>query len=107
MNSNSSLNVDYLAELEGDTLSLYGSGALEALDKNWGMAAAGAVTTIIFKFVDFDEICKHFHKVRARFPSTHVSLKSKLNHPLHACNMDALGRHQKFFTVEPLPLPPF
>ena len=66
--------MDYLAELEGDTLSLYGPGALEALDKNWGMAAAGAVTTIVFKFVEYDEICKHFHKVRARFPSTHVSM---------------------------------
>lgn len=71
--SNSSLNVDYLAELDGDTLNLYGSGALEALDKNWGMGAAGSVTSIVFKFVDFEEISKHIHKVRARFPSVHVS----------------------------------
>ncbi len=67
------VNVDYLAELEGDTLSLYGPGALDALDKNWGMAAAGSVTTVTFKFIDFDEITKHMNKVRARFPSVNVS----------------------------------
>ena len=69
-------NVDYLSELEGDTLSLYGAGSLESLDKNWGMAAAGAVTTINFKFIDFDELIKHLHKIRARFPSVHVSVVS-------------------------------
>ena len=69
--SSSSLN--HLAELEGDTLSLYGSGALDAFDKTWGLQAAGAVTTVLFKFIDFDEIVRHLHKVRVRFPNVHVS----------------------------------
>lgn len=61
-----------VADLEEDTLNLYGPLALGAFDRNWGLQAAGAVTTILFKFIDFDEICKHLHKVRSRFPSTQV-----------------------------------
>ncbi|CAH1797225.1 unnamed protein product [Owenia fusiformis] len=71
--SRSGKNLCHLAELEGDTLNLYGTGSLEALDRNWGIQAAGAVTSVIFKFIDFDEIVKHLHKIRARFPSV-VSL---------------------------------
>ena len=69
------MNANFLSELEGDTLSLYGPGALDALDKNWGIQAAGAVNTIIFRFIDFDEIVKQLHKVRVRFPNVHVSDK--------------------------------
>lgn len=65
--------MSHLADLEGDKLSIYGPGALEALDKNWGIHAAGAVTTVVFKFIDFDLISKHLHKIRTRFPSVHVS----------------------------------
>ncbi len=74
VDSSSALNVDYLAELEGDTLSLYGPGALDALDKNWGISSAGNVTVVNFKFIDYDDIAKQLYKVRSRFPSVHVSL---------------------------------
>ena len=66
-------HLNHLAELEGDTLSLYGTGALDAFERTWGLQAAGAVTTVIFKFIDFEEIIRHLHKVRVRFPNTHVS----------------------------------
>jgi leucine-rich repeat-containing protein 49 len=69
---NKASNLNNLADLEGDTLTLYGPPSLEALDRNWGMQAAGAVTVIIFKFIDFDEICKHLQKIRTRFPATQV-----------------------------------
>lgn len=65
-------NLNMVAELEEDTLNLYGPLALGAFDRNWGLQAAGAVTTISFKFIDFDEICKQIHKIRSRFPSTQV-----------------------------------
>jgi leucine-rich repeat-containing protein 49 len=63
-----------VAELEDDRLSLYGPLAMGAFDRNWGLQAAGAVTTIIFQFIDFDHICKQIHKIRARFPATQVIL---------------------------------
>ena len=37
-------------------LNLYGSGAIPALDKNWGVQAASHVTTVSFKFIDFDQV---------------------------------------------------
>ena len=67
-------NLDYLSELEGDTLTLYGWGALDALDKNWGIQAAGTITCIAFKFIDYDEISKVLHKIRVRFPNVNVSI---------------------------------
>ena len=73
MPSASSPSANFLSELEGDTLSLYGPGALDAFDKNWGIQAAGTVNTIIFKFIDFEEISKILHKIRVRFPNVHVS----------------------------------
>ena len=63
---------DYLADLDGATLSLYGAGSLEAFDRNWGVQATGTVTTISFRFVDFDEIVRQLHKIRARFPNVQV-----------------------------------
>ena len=61
-----------LEQIEGDTLSLYGPQSLEAFDRNWGMQAAGAVNTIVFKFIDFDSIVKQLPKIRVRFPATTV-----------------------------------
>ncbi|XP_064608025.1 leucine-rich repeat-containing protein 49-like isoform X2 [Liolophura sinensis] len=71
--------MSHLADLEADKLSIYGPGAMEALDKNWGIHAAGAVTTITFKFIDFDVISKHLHKIRTRFPSVHTLVFSATN----------------------------
>lgn len=63
-----------LAELDGDTLTCYGPGSVESLDKNWGIQAAGAVTNIVFKFIECgDIVSKAFNKIRSKFPSANVS----------------------------------
>lgn len=62
-------DVCHLAELEGDTLHLYGAGSLEALDKNWGVQAAGSITTVSIKFVDFSLVSRQLQKIRLRFPN--------------------------------------
>ncbi|XP_071844530.1 leucine-rich repeat-containing protein 49-like isoform X2 [Apostichopus japonicus] len=59
----------HLAELEGTALNLYGPGSLDALDKSWGVQAAGSIDQISFKFIDFDKIAGHLHKIRLRFPN--------------------------------------
>ena len=65
-------DLNHLADLEGDTVTFYGAQSLEALDRNWGMQAAAAVTHIIFKFIDFEDIAKHLYKVRTKFPGVQV-----------------------------------
>ncbi|XP_071964951.1 leucine-rich repeat-containing protein 49-like isoform X2 [Antedon mediterranea] len=59
----------HLAELEGDTLHLYGPGSLDSLEKNWGIQAAGSVNNVSFMFIEFDKIARHLHKLRIRFPN--------------------------------------
>lgn len=61
--------INNLAELDCNCLSMYGPASLEALDRNWGLQAAGMVNTVVFNFIDFDEIVKHLHKLKSRFPS--------------------------------------
>ncbi|XP_072348716.1 leucine-rich repeat-containing protein 49-like isoform X2 [Scyliorhinus torazame] len=63
----------HLAELEGDTLHLYGFGALESLDRNWGVQTAGSITTISFMFIDFDEIVTVLPRLRIKFPNILVT----------------------------------
>ena len=68
------VNICHLAELDSETLYLYGPGSLDALDRNWGSQAVSSVCTISFKFIDFDNIVPHFHKISVRFPSLAVRL---------------------------------
>lgn len=63
------LSICHLAELDSDTLYLYGPGSLDALDRNWGSQAVQTVSAISFKFIDFDNIVPQLYKIRARFPS--------------------------------------
>ncbi|KAL8577182.1 hypothetical protein ACOMHN_047950 [Nucella lapillus] len=94
-------DLNMVAEMEEDRLSLYGPLALGALDRNWGLQAAGAVTTILFKFIDFDDICKHIHKVRSRFPSTQNLIFSNTNvHSLQQINALSVVRTLDHLTIE-------
>ncbi|XP_074650110.1 leucine-rich repeat-containing protein 49-like [Tubulanus polymorphus] len=94
-------SLSHLAELDGDTLNLYGIGSLDALDRNWGIQAAAAINTVAFKFIDFDEIVQHLHKIRARFPSVHTLIFSATNiQNLHQINALACVRRLDCLTIE-------
>uniref|UniRef100_A0A096LRA3 Leucine rich repeat containing 49 n=1 Tax=Poecilia formosa TaxID=48698 RepID=A0A096LRA3_POEFO len=64
-----SLSDSHLAELDGDTLRLFGLGALEALERGWGVQTAGAVTVIAFRFINFDAIVPTLPRIRVKFPN--------------------------------------
>nr|XP_057944639.1 leucine-rich repeat-containing protein 49 isoform X2 [Doryrhamphus excisus] len=64
-----SLSDSHLAELDGDTLRLFGPGALEALERGWGAQTAGAVTVITFRYIHFDAIVPTLPRVRVKFPN--------------------------------------
>nr|KAF6392774.1 leucine rich repeat containing 49 [Pipistrellus kuhlii] len=63
----------HLVDVDGDTLSLYGSGALESLDRNWSIQTAGMVTTVSFTFIEFDEIVQVLPKLKMKFPNSLVT----------------------------------
>ncbi|XP_067829505.1 leucine-rich repeat-containing protein 49-like [Heptranchias perlo] len=92
----------HLAELEGDTLHLYGFGALESLDRGWGVQTAGAVTTVSFMFIDFDEIVPVLPRFRIKFPNIlHFKFQDTNLHKLQQFNALALGRRLDQLTVSP------
>ncbi|XP_039651827.1 leucine-rich repeat-containing protein 49 isoform X4 [Perca fluviatilis] len=64
-----SLSDSHLAELDGDTLRLFGTGALEALERGWGVQTAGAVTVITFRYINFDAIVPTLPRIRIKFPN--------------------------------------
>ncbi|KAK3097495.1 hypothetical protein FSP39_010176 [Pinctada imbricata] len=95
-------DLNNVADLEGDTLTLYGPQSLEAMDRNWGMQAVGAITHIIFKFIDFEEIAKHLHKIRTRFPGVQSLTFSATNiSSLQQINALSNIRRIDFLTIQP------
>jgi len=60
---------DYLIELEDDTLSVYGSPAIQFLERPWNRARAERASTVHFHFVAFDELVSHLAKFRENFPN--------------------------------------
>ncbi|KAI2653299.1 Leucine-rich repeat-containing protein 49 [Labeo rohita] len=51
-----SMSDSHLAELDGETLRLFGPGALETLERCWGVQTAASVTTVAFRYIHFDSI---------------------------------------------------
>ncbi|XP_075821751.1 leucine-rich repeat-containing protein 49 isoform X9 [Microtus pennsylvanicus] len=92
----------YLVELEGETLSLYGSGALECLDRNWSVQTASMVTTVSFTFIEFDEIVQVLPKLKMKFPnSLHLKFKETNLVMLQQFNALAQLRRVDQLTIDP------
>ncbi|XP_045666637.1 leucine-rich repeat-containing protein 49 isoform X2 [Ursus americanus] len=92
----------HLVEVDGDTLSLYGSGALESLDRNWSVQTAGMVTTVSFTFIEFDEIVQVLPKLKIKFPnSLHLKFKETNLVMLQQFNALAQLRRVDQLTVDP------
>ncbi|KAM4826047.1 leucine-rich repeat-containing protein 49 isoform 2-T2 [Thomomys bottae] len=92
----------HLVEIDGDTLSLYGSGALESLDRNWSLQTVGAVTTISFTFIEFDEIVQVLPKLKAKFPNP-LHLKFKETNLVMLQQFNALAQLRRIdqLTIDP------
>ncbi|XP_060030266.1 leucine-rich repeat-containing protein 49 isoform X2 [Erinaceus europaeus] len=92
----------HLVEVDGDTLSLYGAGALECLDRSWSTQTAGTVTTVCFTFIEFDDIVQVLPKLRMKFPnSLHLKFKETKLVMLQQFNALAQLRRIDQLTVDP------
>ncbi|CAB4069690.1 LRRC49 [Lepeophtheirus salmonis] len=60
---------DYLIELDGDLLAVYGYQSLKFLDRPWNKNRAAKATTVQFNFVSFDELIPYLAKFRITFPN--------------------------------------
>lgn len=92
---------NFLAELEGERLSLYGQGALRCTEISWDKSLAAAATTARFQYMNFEDIVDIFPKLRVKFPrlenfvfvETHLAKCSQLNAlaELHQVSRPALN----------------
>jgi len=57
---------DYLIEICGRHLNVYGQGALRFIDKPWSPVKAGDVTTVKFNYVNFNSVVGFLCKVKHR-----------------------------------------
>nr|CAI5867843.1 unnamed protein product [Callosobruchus analis] len=60
---------DYLIEICGRHLNIYGQGAVRFIDKPWDASRANDVITAKFNYVNFNSITSTFCKLRHRFPN--------------------------------------
>ncbi|XP_072725220.1 leucine-rich repeat-containing protein 49 isoform X4 [Ciconia boyciana] len=92
----------HLVEVEGDTLCLYGAGALECLDRNWSVQTAGIIVTVSFMFIEFDEIVQVLTKLKIKFPNS-VHLKFKETNLVTLQQFNALAQMHRIeqLTVDP------
>lgn len=92
----------HLVDVDGDTLSLYGSGALESLDRNWSVQTAGMITTVSFTFIEFDEIVQVLPKLKMKFPNP-LHLKFKETNLVMLQQFNALAQLRRIdqLTVDP------
>ncbi|XP_061855417.1 leucine-rich repeat-containing protein 49 isoform X2 [Colius striatus] len=92
----------HLVEVEGDTLCLYGAGALECLDRNWSVQTAGLIVTVSFMFIEFDEIVQVLTKLKTKFPNF-VHLKFKETNLVTLQQFNALAQMHRIeqLTVDP------
>ncbi|KAM6125185.1 LOW QUALITY PROTEIN: leucine-rich repeat-containing protein 49 [Phoenicopterus ruber ruber] len=92
----------HLVEVEGDTLCLYGAGALECLDRNWSVQTAGIIVTVSFMFIEFDEIVQVLTKLKIKFPnSVHLKFKETNLVTLQQFNALAQMHRMEQLTVDP------
>lgn len=76
---------DYLIEICGRYLNVYGSGAIKFVDRQWNAQKANDVNTLKFSYVNFNSIAAILGRVKNRFPSAeHIVFRET--------NISALGQ---------------
>ncbi|XP_064539355.1 uncharacterized protein LOC135429096 [Drosophila montana] len=78
---------DYLIEICGRYLNIYGQGALRFIDKQWNPAKANDVHTLNFSYINFNSIVCMLGRIKIRFPhaehfvfrETNISSLGQLN----------------------------
>lgn len=60
---------DYLIEICGRYLNVYGAGAVKFIDRQWNNAKAADVHTLKFSYVHFNSIAPVLGRIKQRFPN--------------------------------------
>ncbi|XP_047678152.1 leucine-rich repeat-containing protein 49 isoform X3 [Tachysurus fulvidraco] len=97
-----SLSESHVAELDGETVRLFGPGALDTLERGWGVQTASTVTTIAFRYIQFDSIVPTLPRIRLKFPNlTHlIFMETNINRLLQLAALAQIKRLEQV-TIDP------
>lgn len=76
---------DYLIEICGRYLNVYGAGAIKFIDRQWNLQKAHDVHTFKFSYVNFNCIATVLNKIKVRFPNAE-------NFVFRETNINSLGQ---------------
>ncbi|CAH1981368.1 unnamed protein product [Acanthoscelides obtectus] len=89
---------DYLIEICGRHLNIYGQGAVRFIDKPWDASRANDVIIAKFNYVNFNSITSTFCKLRHRFPNIDTLVFKETN--IHCLGQfNALAEVQGFSSL--------
>lgn len=60
---------DYLIEICGRYLNIYGAGAIKFIDRQWNAQKANDVHTLKFSYLNFNSIAPILNRIKIRFPN--------------------------------------
>ncbi|KAJ8670284.1 hypothetical protein QAD02_001543 [Eretmocerus hayati] len=90
---------DYLVEIVGRCLNVYGQGALRCIDKQWDTTKADKITTVKFNYVQFNGIATILGKLKQRFPNAeHYSFRE--TNISHLGQLNALAEAQGLNSIQ-------
>ena len=76
---------DYLIEICGRYLNVYGAGAIKFIDRQWNTQKANDVHTFKFSYVNFNSIATVLNRIKCRFPNAE-------NFVFRETNINSLGQ---------------
>ncbi|OXU30110.1 hypothetical protein TSAR_003786 [Trichomalopsis sarcophagae] len=90
---------DYLVEIVGRCLNIYGQGALRFIDKQWDLTKANEINFVKFNYVHFNGIAAILNKLKHRFPNAEHFFFKETNIS-HLGQLNALAEAQGLNSIQ-------
>ncbi|XP_012285384.1 leucine-rich repeat-containing protein 49 [Orussus abietinus] len=89
---------DYLVEIVGRCLNVYGQGALRFIDRPWNTSKANDVNVVKFNYVQFNGVATVLNKLKHRFPNAEHFIFKETNIS-HLGQINALAEVQGLSSI--------
>jgi leucine-rich repeat-containing protein 49 len=93
------LGGDYLVEIIGRCLNVYGQGALRFIDKQWDFTKANEINFVKFNYVHFNGIATILNKLKTKFPNAEHFFFKETNIS-HLGQLNALAEAQGLNSIQ-------
>lgn len=93
------LGGDYLVEITGRCLNIYGQGSLKFIDRPWDATRALDVNTVKFNYSQFNGIATILNKLKNRFPNAQHFVFKETNIS-HLGQLNALAEVQGLTSLQ-------